>query len=492
MNQEIVTYIIIVGLIALAFGAGIMYLVLKSSTINRKRYDEIKDDFTIAKNELEAKIALEKELRLSVEQLHADLKDEREKSNHHEKHVAELNITLQNAQQRLEEEDQAKQQQQKHIEENHQEILALKTNISKLETVKANLEEKISQQNDDFEVMRKKSLTEFENIANKLFDEKTAKFSQQSKENIEQILSPLKENLQEFKKKVEETYDKESKERFSLENKIKELVLLNRQISEDATNLTNALKGNAKTQGNWGEMILESILEYSGLIKNIQYFVQESFKDENGRQKQPDIIIKYPDDRHVIIDSKVSLIAYEKFSNCEDVEERKHHLLNHVKSIKNHIDNLSAKDYESFNKSLDFVFLFIPIEPAFLTALQYDNQLWNYAYSKRIVLMSPTNLIATLKVIADVWNKEIQNNNAREISKRGEKLYDKFVGFVADLEDIDKHLAKAGEKYNDAMKKLSTGRGNLITQAEQLKKLGVNTKKQLPEKFLMEEEGEEL
>ncbi|MFB0908574.1 MAG: DNA recombination protein RmuC, partial [Spirosomataceae bacterium] len=302
----------------------------------------------------------------------------------------------------------------------------------------------------------------------------------------EQLLNPLKENLKDFKKKVEETYDKESKERFSLENKITELVALNQQISKDATNLTNALKGQSKTQGDWGEMILESILEYSGLVKNRQYFVQESFIDEKGKRKQPDVIIKYPDNRYVIIDSKVSLVAYEQFANSEDIDNQKIHLNSHIKSIKNHIDNLSSKEYEQLDKALDFVFLFIPIEPAFLTALQYDSQLWNYAYSKRIVLMSPTNLIATLRVIVDVWSKEIQNNNAREISKRGEKLFDKFVGFVTDMEDIDKHLGKASEKYGEAIKKLSTGRGNLIGQAENLKTLGVNSKKRLPEKFLID------
>jgi DNA recombination protein RmuC len=327
---------------------------------------------------------------------------------------------------------------------------------------------------------------EFENIANRLFEEKSNKFSKQSKENIEQLLSPLRENLKEFKKKVEETYDKESKERFSLEGKIKDHVELNQQISKDATNLTNALKGQSKTQGDWGEMILESILEYSGLVKSRQYFIQESFKDEQGRRKQPDVIIKYPDNRYVIIDSKVSLRAYEQFANSENTEEQKIHLANYIKAVKNHIDDLSSKEYEQLDKALDFVFLFIPIEPAFLTALQHDNNLWNYAYSKRIVLMSPTNLIATLKVIADVWSKEIQNNNAREISKRGEMLFNKFVGFVDDMDDIEKHLVKANDSFDNAMKKLSAGRGNLIGQAENLGKLGVNSKKRLPEKYLLD------
>lgn len=485
MNQEMIT-IIAVGVIALILGVIITYLILKSSTIPRDKFDALKDNFASTKNELDTKNALENELRNSIRELTTELNSQREKNQNQERNIAELNALTKNLQEKINEEKETNKSQQLNIEQSNRQILQLKTDLSKTETLKTNLEEKINDKSKEFEEARKKSLAEFENIANKLFDEKTSKFSKQSKENIEQLLTPLKENLKEFKKKVEETYDKESKQRFSLEGKIKELVNLNQQISKDATNLTNALKGQSKTQGDWGEMILESILEYSGLIKNRQYFLQESFKDEEGKRKQPDITIKYPDNRYVIIDSKVSLTAYEQFANCENVDEQKIHLGNHIKSIKNHIDNLSSKEYEQLDKALDFVFLFIPIEPAFLTALQHDNQLWNYAYSKRIVLMSPTNLIATLKVISDVWSKEIQNNNAREISKRGEKLFDKFVGFVSDMEDLEKHLGKATEKYDDAIKKLSTGRGNLIGQAENLKNLGVNSKKNLPEKFLLD------
>ena len=496
MEQETILHIII-GVIAFLIGLVIMYLITKSSTVKRDQYDIIKDNLSSTKNELDTKIALEQELRQSILNLNQQLSNEKQLNADQQNELVSLKSSIHSLQTRMDDEKEINAKQQESINRSNQEILHLKSELSKVETIKSSLEEKIDKQSVEFEESRKKSLTEFENIANRLFDEKTSKFSKQSKENIEQLLNPLKENLKEFKKKVEETYDKESKERFSLEGKIKELVNLNQQISKDANNLTNALKGQSKTQGDWGEMILESILEYSGLIKNRQYFVQESFKDDEGRRKQPDVTIKYPDNRYVIIDSKVSLVAYEQFANCEDIEEQKIHLNNHLKSIKKHIDDLSSKEYEQLDKALDFVFLFIPIEPAFITALQYDNQLWNYAYSKRIVLMSPTNLIATLRVIADVWSKEIQNNNAREISKRGEKLFDKFVGFVTDMEDIEKHLGKASEKYGDAMKKLSTGRGNLIGQAENLKNLGVNSKKQLPEKFLvdnieLEEEQKQL
>jgi DNA recombination protein RmuC len=325
---------------------------------------------------------------------------------------------------------------------------------------------------------------EFESLANKIFDEKTTRFSKTTKENMDQILNPLKENLKDFKQKVEDTYDKESKQRFSLESKIKELVELNQQISRDATNLTRALKGEAKTQGDWGEMILVSILEHSGLVKDREYFTQESYRDNNGRLKQPDVIIKYPGDRHIIVDSKVSLTAYERFSNCEDLPEQKLHLKEHIKSIRTHIDNLSSKEYDKIDKSLDFVMLFVPVEPAFMTAIHYDQDLWSYAYKKRILLISPSNLIAALNMVADIWKREHQNANALEIARRGELLYEKFVGFVTDMEDIDKALNKASEKYNDAFGKLSKGRGNLIGQAESLKNMGLNPKKSIPTEYL--------
>lgn len=255
--------------------------------------------------------------------------------------------------------------------------------------------------------------------------------------------------------------------------------MLNQQVSQEANNLTNALKSQVKTQGNWGEMILENILEASGLVKEREYFTQSSYVDDDGRRKQPDVKIKYPDERYVIIDAKVSLVAYERFVNCDDPDKQKVHLSQHIQSIRNHIDNLYTKEYDQFKKALDFVFLFIPIEPAFLTAMHYDTQLWQYAYNKRIVIMSPTNLIATLKLIQDIWKREHQNQNALEIAKRGGALYDKFAGFIQDMEDIGKQLNKANEKHAQALNKLSKGSGNLIGQVEKLRALGIDHKKKL-------------
>lgn len=352
----------------------------------------------------------------------------------------------------------------------------------------SDLQERLQRQQKEMEALHQKTLLQFETLANKIFEEKTDRFSKNSLQSISHLLNPLKENLQEFKKQVAETYDKESKQRFSLEDRIKELVALNQQISKDATNLTKALKGQTKTQGNWGEMILESILEQSGLGKDREYFVQQSYRDSDGKRKQPDVVIRYPDDRKIIIDAKVSLTAYERFVNADDSEEQKQHLDEHLRSLRTHIDQLSAKGYEKMERTLDFVMLFVPIEPAYLAAMQYDPELWNYAYKKRILLISPTNLIAALKMVADIWNREKQNVNALEIARRGELLYDKFVGFVNDLDELGKALGKATDKYDSALGKLKTGRGNLIAQAETLRGMGLNPSKTLPDKHLPDTE----
>ena len=448
MSNEIVYLILIVG--SSCIGGGVVYFLLKKSYVSRDIYQNENIEKTQRIAELNTKLNLIEESKLELTK---------------EKDL--LTVKL---------------------DEAYQVYQDTKNDVSKLQLRLESQQEKLDKQEDSFKQTQKESLVQFENLANRLFDEKTEKFSKESKSNIEQLLNPLKENISDFKKKVEETYDKESKERHTLESKIQDLVMLNEQISKDATNLTNALKGQSKTQGDWGEMILESILDHSGLVKGREYFVQETFQDESGKNKRPDVTIKYPDNRYIIIDSKVSLTAYEKYVNEENTDSQKVHLQTHIRSIKNHIDDLSGKEYEKRDKALDFVFLFIPIEPAFLTALQADDQLWNYAYKKRIVLMSPTNLLATLRVIADVWSKEIQNQNAREISKRGEHLLEKFVGFVNDMEDIEKHLNKVDEKYSDAMKKLSTGSGNLIGQAQKLKQLGVTSKKQLSEKYGLDDD----
>lgn len=360
-----------------------------------------------------------------------------------------------------------------------------------LATERANnkaLNDKLQTQKDEIEAMGKKFNTEFENIANKILETKSEKFTELNRNNLKAILEPLGENITKFKTKVEEVYDKESKERFSLGEKVKELALLNQVISEEARNLTKALKGESKTQGLWGEMILESILEKSGLRKGEEYFMEHQLTDENGvplksdlegKKMRPDAVIKYPDNRSVIIDSKVSLNAFTRMIDSTDAEERKRELMAHVSAIKNHILTLSAKGYDDYDKALDFVMMFIPSEPAYIAAMQGDPDLWNYAYEKRILLLNPTNLITSLKLIVDLWKREYQNQNALEIADRGAKLYDKFVGFVSVLTEVGNSIDKAQSKYSEAFKLLSTGNDNLVLQTEKLKKLGLKTKKEL-------------
>ena len=364
------------------------------------------------------------------------------------------------------------------------------------------LQEKLETQKKEIEELAKKFNTEFENIANKILEEKTQKFTTQNQSNLEQILKPLGENIDQFRKKVEEVYNTEAKERFSLGREVQKLVELNLQIGKEATNLTNALKGSSKTQGDWGQMILENILEKSGLVKDREYFVQEFLKDEDGNylkneqgnKMQPDIIVAYPDNRKIIIDSKVSLTAYTRYVAADDSDQQQKALKEHLVSLRKHIDELSLKSYQDYTASLDFVMMFVPNEPAFLLAMQQDAEIWNYAYQKRIILISPTNLIAALKMIVDLWKREYQNQNAQAIAERGKLLYEKFVGFVDDLSNLGGHLEKAHSSYSDAFDKLKSGRGNLISQADKLMSLGVKAKKSLPNSLvgeaLLEEEEE--
>lgn len=346
------------------------------------------------------------------------------------------------------------------------------------------LTEKLASHKEEIAEMQKTSHLQFETIANKILEEKAGKFTEVNKFNIDAILKPLGENIETFKKKVEETYDKESKQRFSLEEKVKELVEQTNKVSSEANNLATALKGQAKKQGNWGEMILESILQKSGLVKDREYFLQQTIKDEEGKNLRPDVLVKLPDNRIIIIDSKVSLVAYDRFSSADTPEEQSIHLTEHLKSIYAHIDDLQNKKYDNLEKSLDFTMMFIPIEPAYLISIQTDQDLWTYAYSKRILLISPTNLIACLKLMADLWKRELQSKNAMEIVRRGELLYEKFVGFVGTIEELGKQIGKTQVSYTTAIGQLNSGSGNLVTQALKLKELGLKSSKEIPTSLL--------
>ncbi len=364
----------------------------------------------------------------------------------------------------------------------------LKADIAKLET---QLDEERKQSAEKLKLLdqAKGQLTyEFQNLANKILEEKSLKFTEQNQQNIDQVLKPLREQLGDFRRKVEDVYEKESKDRVSLFHEIKHLKDLNQKISDDAINLTNALKGQTKTQGTWGEVILERVLEESGLHNGREYETQGTFTSEEGKRLRPDVIVHLPEGKDIIIDSKVSLTAYERYCSGDDEQQRQSDLKEHIASLKAHIKGLSVKNYEDLPgiKSLDFVLLFVPIESAFITAVENDREIFREAFDKNIIVVSPTTLLATLKTVHNIWRYEYQNLNALEIAEKAGNLYDQFVLFVQSMDDIGDKLGKATDAYQTARKRLVDGKGNLVGRTENLKKLGAKAKKSLNDKLLLE------
>lgn len=331
--------------------------------------------------------------------------------------------------------------------------------------------------------MQERLTLQFENMANRILDNNSRKFALSNQENMEQLLKPLGEQLTAFRKKVEDTHLEETRQRSYLEERIKGLIEQTNKVSAQANNLADALKGQNKTQGNWGEMLLERILEQSGLEKDVHYTMQEPFRTSDGKLLYPDVVVHLPGERIIILDSKVSLLAYDRYVNAETSGDRDSALQDHLLSVRRHVDELASKQYDRFDGSLDFTMMFIPVEPAYLTAIKTDSDLWSYAYSRRILLISPTNLIACLKLMSDLWSREMQSRNAMQIAERGALLYDKFVGFVNSLESIGSNLAKSQEAYTTAMKQLREGNGNLMGQALKLRELGVKANKVLEKKL---------
>ncbi|MFY0654632.1 MAG: DNA recombination protein RmuC [Cyclobacteriaceae bacterium] len=402
---------------------------------------------------------------LAAKELEIKLDAEKEKSTKAAEDVRELNDVLR---------------------KEREEVLRLNNLNTRLEADYRNIQENLKSQKEEINLLQEKFSSEFKNLANEIFEDKSKKFTDQNKSNIGDLLKPLGEKITDFERKVEQT-NKENIERNSaLKEQISGLKELNQKITKEAENLTKALKGDSKAQGNWGEFILESILEKSGLEKSREYFVQESKIDDSGRRFQPDVVVKLPDSKSIIVDSKVSLIAYERAVNADLEDDKEANTKAHLLSLRNHIKGLSEKNYQSLYgvESLDFVLMFIPIEPAFSLAVQQDPELFNDAYAKNIVIVSPATLIATLRTIASIWKQEYQNRNAIEIAKEGGNLYDKFVAFTEDIKNIGRHLDTTQKVYVEAAKKLYDGKGNLINRAEKMKKLGAKASKNIDQKLI--------
>lgn len=370
----------------------------------------------------------------------------------------------------------------KEVEKERSSNSQLMMQITQLKTDYKNLNEKLDSRQAEMQELQKKFTTEFENIAHKILKRNTEEFSQTNQKNMGELLNPLKERITNFEKKVEDTYQKGIKDQTDLKAEIKSLHTLNQKISQEANNLTRALKGDVKKQGNWGEMILEKVLERSGLSKGAEYELQYTGTNQSGKLIKPDVVIHLPEDKHIIIDAKVSLVAYEQYINSDDQDERNSYLKQHLASVRNHIKTLSDKNYESSLSinSPDFVLIFLPVEPAFSVAIENDPTLFNVAWEKKIVLVSPTTLLATLKTVASIWRQEKQTQNALEIARQGGNLYDKFVSFLRDLEKLGSQLQTLQKTYDEAHKKLATGRGNLVRNVEKLKELGARTGREIP------------
>jgi len=363
---------------------------------------------------------------------------------------------------------------------------ALTIQLTKKETDFDNLLERMREQRQETEELREKFTKEFENLANKILEEKSNKFTEQNRENLKNILSPLQEKIHLFEKKVEDTHKESIDYHAALRQQIIGLKDMNEQMSRETLNLTRALKGDTKMQGNWGELILERVLEKSGLEKGREYYVQQSHATEEGSRVQPDVVINLPDGKKMIVDSKVSLVAYERFINEEDDVLKAVHLKEHCNSIRRHVDQLSDKNYHDLYKieSPDFVLLFIPMEPAFACAINEDSSLYSKAFERNIVIVTPSTLLATLRTIDSMWTNQKQQENAYEIARQAGALYDKFEGFVSDLTKVGNKMRDAQSEYQNAMGKLVDGRGNIITSIEKLKKMGAKAKKSLPENIL--------
>ncbi len=462
----------------------ILSLMSKGKNVPRLEYDALQNKWNesntnlkLAEERVKSQQAVALSLQQKMESRETEMSGLLSRTASLETHLKNYDERIREFSTSLQEERKTNQAQQLEINKHLQALAQISEN-------NRSLQEKLEMQKDEIVQIQKTSHLQFEKIAQQIFEEKSGKFTETNKTNIEAILKPLSENIETFKKKVEETYDKESKERFSLGEKVKDLIENTSKVSQEANNLATALKGHTKKQGDWGETILERILEMSGLEKGREYFVQENLKDDEGKNVRPDVIVRLPDNRNIVLDSKVSMNAYLRYSESDQKEEQEIFRVQHLNSIYAHIDQLSSKKYHELVDSLDYVGMFIPIEPAYILAVQSDPNLWSYAYTKKIVLISPTTLIVTLKVVADLWKVEQQNKNAKQIAVQGTKLYEKFVGFLESIEDVGKQINRSQDSYLKALGQLRDGRDNLIRQAEKLKELGIKSPRRIPKTLL--------
>ncbi|MDR0908083.1 MAG: DNA recombination protein RmuC [Rikenellaceae bacterium] len=370
-------------------------------------------------------------------------------------------------------------------------ITAKAVELARAEAEIATLQAKAESDRVELSKLQESFRLEFHNLAGEILEEKSQQFKSTNKEAMETLLKPFKVSLDDFKKRVEEIHSEENRQHGSLKSELQHLMELNQQITTETTNLTRALKGNSKVQGDWGEMILERMLESSNLRRGVHYFVQENFKSEEGNNLRPDVVLTLPEGKRIVIDSKVSLTAYVALSAEEDEARREGYMKEHLASLRRHITELQAKNYQDLVDSPDFVIMFVPSEPAFIEALNRDNSLWSEAYNRKIIVSSPTNLFALLKIVDDLWKRDTQSRNYLEIARQGGALYDKFAGFVASLEAVGDSIERAQKSYDKALGQLKTGKGNLVTSSEKLLKLGVKASKKLPN-YLVDEEDERL
>ena len=442
-------------ILAFIFGAVLAYFILKSSSVSRKSYEELQQNFNQKEadfNKIIAEISAENKAQL---QKIAEQQELNERQN------SEI----------------------KDLQSDKNQLIGLK---SQLAAQNESLQQLLDSQKEEIVKIQEEAKLQFENLANKILEEKTLKFTEQNQQNLKNILNPLQEKITDFEKKVENTHKESIDYHAALRQQILGLKEMNLQMSKETLNLTKALKGDSKIQGNWGELVLERVLEKSGLEKGREYEIQKSFTTEEGNRVQPDVIINLPDGKKMIVDSKVSLTAYEKYINEEDDEQKSSFLKEHVNSLKRHVEQLGSKNYQHLYQmeSPDFVLLFIPIEPAFAIALNEDTQLYNKAFEKNIVIVTPSTLLATLRTIDSMWTNQKQQENAYEIARQAGALYDKFDGFVTDLVKIGKKMDEAKTEYEGAMNKLVDGKGNLITSVQKLKIMGAKAKKSLPDAIL--------